>query len=166
LREKGKNLPMAVQHMSRDIDPGTVVDVVCRQLRDDLARGAITRTTPDEIQRIATECVQSLWDTSRIRTFLPVLAVRHARERLQANSSPDDRIDAHSSSSVSLAALVEELGGEMSVQLSYSTADLWRATVEHRATDGASITIRVDGQGSTVNEALGAAADKARAILA
>jgi hypothetical protein len=65
------------------LSPEGVIAGVCRQLADDCTRGRVPSCSPEARARVAAETVDALWPTSRIKAFLPVLALRRARERLQ-----------------------------------------------------------------------------------
>ena len=60
--------------------PESIIDQVRRQLRDD-AHEAL-RVQADVLDSVAASAVWELWQ-SRVRTFVPVLALRQAREVLQ-----------------------------------------------------------------------------------
>ncbi|MDQ4099690.1 MAG: hypothetical protein M3121_04255 [Chloroflexota bacterium] len=65
------------------LSPEAVIAGVRRQLDDDWTRGRCPSCSQQERDRVAVETVHELWPTSRIKAFLPVLALRQARERLQ-----------------------------------------------------------------------------------
>jgi len=70
-----------------ELTPEAVASTVRHQLAADRDLGLMPPRPDDELDRIATLSVQALWDKSRIKTFLPVLAVRHARDAIRATSA-------------------------------------------------------------------------------
>ncbi len=68
--------------------PETVIAKVRRQRDDDCELGRIAPCADKELDRAATETVQAMWASSRIKTFLQVLALRGAREQLQLTTNP------------------------------------------------------------------------------
>jgi hypothetical protein len=70
-----------------ELTPEAVTSRVRQQLADDCELGLATPRPDDELDRIAAHSVQVLWDESRIKTFLPVLAIRHARDAIRATSA-------------------------------------------------------------------------------
>jgi hypothetical protein len=69
-----------------ELTPEAVTSSVRQQLAADRELGLMTPRPDDELDQIATLTVQALWDQSRIKTFLPVLAIRHARDTIRATS--------------------------------------------------------------------------------
>lgn len=59
--------------------PEPIIAQVQRQLADDPRHGAMVSTTV--LDRLADRAVRELWE-SRVKTFVPVLALRQARELL------------------------------------------------------------------------------------
>ena len=65
--------------------PEAIIVRLQRDARDDPRLAAIPATTRDQsIER----AVQELWATSRVKTFLPVLALRQARAALDGLGAP------------------------------------------------------------------------------
>jgi len=69
------------------LSPEAVIAGVRRQLDDDWTLGRFPSCSQQERDRVAAETVDAMWPTSRIKAFLPVLALRRARERLQTAGS-------------------------------------------------------------------------------
>ena len=66
------------------LSPEGVTAGVRRQLDEDWACGHFPACSQHERDCVAAETVDALWPTSRIKAFLPILALRRARERLQS----------------------------------------------------------------------------------
>jgi hypothetical protein len=62
------------------VSPEPIIAQVRRQLADDARVGP--RLPPDLLDRVADRVVRDLWE-SRVKVFVPVLALRQARELLQ-----------------------------------------------------------------------------------
>lgn len=67
-----------------ELTEATVEARVQRQLHTDCEDGIIVPVDDAQIARTAAACVHDLWTTSRIKTYLPVLALRRARDQIQA----------------------------------------------------------------------------------
>ncbi len=65
----------------------TVTTRVRHQLDADCELGLFPAHADDELDRIAARSVESLWGTSRIKTFLPIFALRHARDEIRASTT-------------------------------------------------------------------------------
>ena len=65
--------------------PEPIIAQVRRQLADDVEVGA--RVPTGVLDRMADQAVRELW-SSRVKTFVPVLALRTARERLRDQDVP------------------------------------------------------------------------------
>ena len=61
----------------------SIMDGLCRQLDSDTQNGVIGRCNRDDMTRVVNDCVQSLWSESRIKTYIPVLALRRARDEIR-----------------------------------------------------------------------------------
>ncbi|HVL23013.1 MAG TPA: hypothetical protein VM450_02965 [Thermomicrobiales bacterium] len=74
---------------SRDTDMTleTITTRVRHQLDADCDAGLIAPRPGAELDRIAARSVASLWDSSRIKTYLPILALRHARNEIHATDN-------------------------------------------------------------------------------
>ncbi len=81
-------MPTATSIGQLQLSPETVIAGVHRQLDDDCERGRFAPCADKELDRVATETVQAMWAPSRIKTFLQVLALRQAREKLQLTTNP------------------------------------------------------------------------------
>jgi len=68
-------------------NPEPIIARVRRHLRDEYAHGRRICPPAPDLNRAAADAVHALWD-SRVRTFVEVLALRQARELLNATSSP------------------------------------------------------------------------------
>jgi hypothetical protein len=79
---------------SRDTDMTleTITTRVRHQLDADCEVGLIAPRPSVELDRIAARSVAALWESSRIKTFLPIIALRQARDELRAGASaiPDE----------------------------------------------------------------------------
>jgi phage gp37-like protein len=64
----------------------TVIETVRRQLHTDQEIGLIVSCDDSMIDRVVTASVHDLWSDSRIKTYLPVLALRRARDEIQATA--------------------------------------------------------------------------------
>ncbi len=79
--------------------PEPIIAQVRRQLADEAWPGLVSHGPV--LDRVADRAVRELW-SSRIRTFVPVLALRHAREMLrqqdaQISTQQPQRLNAHGS---------------------------------------------------------------------
>jgi hypothetical protein len=59
---------------------------VHRQLETDREDGILIDCDDSLITSAAAQSVHELWGTSRIKTYLPVLALRRARDQIQATA--------------------------------------------------------------------------------
>jgi hypothetical protein len=66
-----------------NLSPETVRTTIRRQLEADTQLGLVQRCEPAQLESIIARSVDALWAESRIKIFLPVLALRHARDELQ-----------------------------------------------------------------------------------
>jgi hypothetical protein len=66
------------------ISPESIMDRLYRQLESDTASGVIGQCSEAEMKRVVTTSVHALWNESRIKTFVPVLALRRARDEIRA----------------------------------------------------------------------------------
>jgi hypothetical protein len=64
---------------------------VRHQLDADCEVGLFPAYPEAELDRIAARSVQSLWGTSRIKTFLPIFALRQARDEIRADTTTTAR---------------------------------------------------------------------------
>lgn len=67
-----------------NLTPDDIKSQLRRQLASDFADGILTPCAEDVLDRVVAECVEDLWSTSRIKIFVPVLALRHARDEIHA----------------------------------------------------------------------------------
>jgi len=92
--------------------PEPIIAQVRRQLDDDARGGA--PVPPGVLDRVADDAVRQLWP-SRVKTFVPVLALRTARERLHkpavASSPPEVTFTAVSVAESGPGDRVEETSG-------------------------------------------------------
>jgi hypothetical protein len=70
-----------------DLTPELATQRVRHQLDADRAQGFIAPHPDATLDRDAARSVERLWAASRIKTFLPILAARQARETLQASAA-------------------------------------------------------------------------------
>lgn len=149
---------------SEDLTTEGLITMVRGALEEDCAVGVVGPVPGEELHRIATESVLSLWSQSRIKTFLPLLAVRHARERLQERVASRNIRNGEEAPSISITGLVEELDGTIDLRLTYTHDDQWHSVLIHRPKGETPIEVRVTGRGATMDEALNAVFAKARAV--
>ena len=69
-----------------DITEPGVIETVRRQILTDQEIGLIADCDETTIDRVVTTSVRTLWSDSRIKTYLPVLALRRARDEIQATA--------------------------------------------------------------------------------
>ena len=80
--------------------PEPIIAQVRRQLADDPALG--TPLEPSLLDHVAERAVRELWE-SRVKTFVPVLALRQARELLHDQGIAADRWQVRSAGSMATA---------------------------------------------------------------
>jgi hypothetical protein len=69
-----------------DISEYSVMQTVRRQIHTDQEIGLVARCDERTIERVVTESVHQMWTDSRIKTYLPVLALRRARDEIRATT--------------------------------------------------------------------------------
>lgn len=145
------------------LTPEDLIATVRRDLEDGRTVGSLSNVDDAELDRITAESVHALWNYSRVKSFLPVLSIRRARQRLEnAVASRRGSISGLSSAQVSLSDLVAELGGDLDLYLTYSHSAQWQAVLVNRHRGDVPMTVRVEAHGRTVDDALQAVATKAR----
>jgi hypothetical protein len=70
-----------------NLSPESVRSTIRRQIEADWELGLVRQCEPEQLESIIARSVDELWAQSRIKTFLPVLALRHARDQLQEHTS-------------------------------------------------------------------------------
>lgn len=74
------------------LTPESMMTGLRRQLEADAAQGTRSPWPDGAVDRVVTDTVESLWRDSRIKTYLPVLALRQARDTLRRlDDAPDSR---------------------------------------------------------------------------
>jgi hypothetical protein len=63
--------------------PESIMDQLSRQLETDAETGVIAWCDRDDMARVVADSVQTLWTESRIKTYIPVLALRRARDEIR-----------------------------------------------------------------------------------
>jgi phosphatidate phosphatase APP1 len=69
-----------------NISEHTVIETVRRQIHTDQEIGLVVDCDETVIERVVTEAVLEMWATSRIKTYLPVLALRRARDEIRVTA--------------------------------------------------------------------------------
>ena len=123
-----------------------LVSTVRRQLDADCELGLFSHCPPSKLDQIAAHSVESLWDRSRIKAFLPLLALRQAREELRST--------AESSAVPSIDDMLHELDGLIGLRLTLTHDDQWHAVLFYRQDGVVQRTVRAVASGATMDEAV------------
>ena len=77
-------MPESVLTQQADLTPDALINRLRRQLDADCELGLVERCSEETLDRVVTQIVMSLWEASRVKTYLPILALRKAREEIRA----------------------------------------------------------------------------------
>lgn len=130
------------------LTPESATAIVRRQLEED---GQAAVSAAAALEGVAAAAVNALWPQSRIKLFLPVLALQDARANLRARATliPDD----HDAGEL-LEALAARLTGVEELHLVRQADGHWRAVVvRHQAADARHL-VRTAADGPTVQAAV------------
>jgi hypothetical protein len=139
------------------VSPESITTRLCQELQDDCERGLLPACERDEVDRVVQHTVQALWEHSTIKTFLPVLALRQAREQLQAREHPAPRVSRHIGAGrprLSLDELFAEIEDLPGVRLTLSQDDVWEVVLAYRHHDHPDQVVRIVSHASTMTEAI------------
>ncbi len=73
----------------QDLTPEAIMERLRRQLEADCELGLFAPCTAAELDEVARASVQALWAESRIKTYVPILALRRARNAIGARPAPE-----------------------------------------------------------------------------
>lgn len=69
-----------------ELTPESIMDRLRHQLETDCEVGLIAPCSDDDLARAVSDSVQALWNESRIKTYVPILALRRARDEIRTNA--------------------------------------------------------------------------------
>jgi hypothetical protein len=144
----------------------TVIDTVRRQLNADCDVGLFALYPSGEMDLIAARSVESLWERSRIKAFIPLLALREAREQLRLAPHPDvspagvcGSVAHHD---LMVDAMLHKVKGLIGLRLTLTRDNQWMAVLlqqDGRDTQGTACLI---ASGATMDDALTAVITQAK----
>lgn len=130
-----------------------LVSTVRRQLDADCELGLFSHCPPSTLDQIAARSVELLWGRSRIRAFLPLLALRQAREELRyAAESPNPGPYTHRDQSID--DMLHDLDGLIGLRLTLTHDDQWHAVLFYRQEGVDQRTVRAVASRATMDEAV------------
>ncbi len=150
-------------------DAQTSADLIAMVRRElEMAPGVLDLPplADEEFDRVVIDTVQPLWAQSRIKTFLPVLAVRAARVQFQATISSPALTNADPcSEQASIAALAHDLHGRIDLHLTFCPGEPWHARLSVEMLEEAPLTVHVTTAAETLHQAMQRVVCKARDVL-
>jgi hypothetical protein len=136
----------------------TLIATVRRQLNADCDVGLFAPHPPGKLDLIAARSVESLWERSRIKSFIPLLALREAREQLRLaphpNVSPAGACGSVAHHDLLVDAMLHKVQGLIGLRLTLTHDNQWLAVLlqqDGRDTQGTACLI---ANGATMDDAL------------